>query len=396
MIIYGLIAFKLSHIALSEPTQASLSLNLSTAMHLFGSSIFRVSISTCLNQHSGLISMAKFDIEKKNMCKAAITDSTDWQDKETKLLKTFQAWDTDGNGSISKEEMTRVLCELCSTTSSNVEEMMAEADFDKDGNIDYEEMVHWFCRAPYLEKYFQAAHDVFFTNIREMDKDFSNLEEIRDLIEGGVHDREERKKNLGKVMAVFSESAKIIQARIDTALTPLIKFTFDYHDKDNNGSLSYDESIIFFANFVALCDPYMDCISFMGASQGIEWGDDMIPKPKKLWEEFKTKYSRLKGWHLKNIDQHHKAAFELLSTEGRIQEADLIEALLPGHKKNNEFMEALGLAVILDERLEQQHLTEEEADAKVDAMTAELREMNAEMDRMEAKMTAEMGECPQQ
>lgn len=362
---------------------------------------FRFSISTYLNQHSALIprSMAKFDIEKKNMCKAAITGSTDWEDKETKLLKTFQAWDTDGNGSISKEEMTRVLCELCSTTSSNVEEMMAEADFDKDGNIDYEEMVHWFCRAPYLEKYFQAAHDVFFTNIREMDKDFSGLEEVRDLIEGGIHDLEARKKNLGKVMAVFSESAKIIQARIDTALTPLIKFTFDYHDKDNSGSLSYDESIIFFANFVALCDPYMYCISFMGASQGLEFGDDGIPKPKKLWEEFKTKYSRLKGWHLKNIDQHHKAAFQLLSrTEpsGRIQEADLIEALLPGHKKNQEFMEALGLAVILDERLDQQHLTEEEADAKVDAMTAELREMNAEMDRMEAKMTAEMGDCPQQ
>jgi len=149
--------------------------------------------------------MAKFDIEKKNMCKAAITGSTDWEDKETKLLKTFQAWDTDGNGSISKEEMTRVLCELCSTTSSNVEEMMAEADFDKDGNIDYEEMVHWFCRAPYLEKYFQAAHDMFFTNIREMDKDFSGLEEVRDLIEGGIHDLEARKKNLGKVMAVFSE-----------------------------------------------------------------------------------------------------------------------------------------------------------------------------------------------
>lgn len=34
--------------------------------------------------------------------------------------------------------------------------------------------------------------------------------------------------------------------------------------------------------------------------------------------------------------------------KGRIQEADLIEALLPGHKKNQEFMEALGLAVILD------------------------------------------------
>lgn len=100
---------------------------------------------------------------------------------------------------------------------------------------------------------------------------------------------------------------------------------------------------------------------------------------------------------MKDIDQHHKAAFELLSfPSGRIQEADLIEALLPGHKKNQQFMEALGLAVVLDERLDQQALTEEEADAKVDAMTAELREMNAEMDRMEAQMTAEMGDCPQQ
>ncbi|CAE7855423.1 CMD1 [Symbiodinium necroappetens] len=360
------------------------------------------------------------------MCKAAITGSTGWEDKETKVLKTFQAWDTDGNGYISKEEMTRVLSELCSASSGEVEEMLANADIDQDGKIDYEELVHWICRAPYLEKYFQASHDVFFFNIRNMDSDLEGLEEVRDLIEGSLHDPKERLKNIvayfsvfqppGKVMEVFSACAQKAQGRIDAQLTPLIKLTFAYHDKDDSGTLSYDESIIFFANFAALCDPYMDCISLMGAgaSPTLEWGEDGIPKPNgkikvnklqhfrvltgqaRLWEEFKRKYSRLKGQQLKNIDQHHQSAFELLSNgTGKIQEADLIEALLPGHKKNRQFMEALGLAVILDAKMDK-GMTDEEAGGKIDAIEAELKEMQAGMDAMETKLNAEMGDCPQQ
>jgi len=326
--------------------------------------------------------IAKFDVQKKNMCKAAIAGSSSWEDKETKVVKAFQAWDRDGNGYISTGELTVVLATLnCLTSVSEVEEMMAQADLNNDGNIDYEEMVHWFLRAPHLEEYFITSVDLFFDNAKSL------YNEMKDLGQG-VDDIEGTKE-------VVLELDRIgTQAQIDAKLTPLIKKIFAYHDKDNSGILTYDESIIFFSNFMALSGPYMQCLAELNASQNTEFGS-CTPAPVKLHQEFKAKYSLLKAKQLENIDERYKAAFEVLSQDGQICEADLVEGLLPGHQKQREFLGALGLDVSLGSTgtTSKEGLSD---DQRFDNMSAELKEMEANMDAMEARMEAEMGECPQQ
>lgn len=37
--------------------------------------------------------------------------------------------------------------------------------------------------------------------------------------------------------------------------------SFAYHDKDGSGRLNYEESIIFFSNFMALWEPFAEALS---------------------------------------------------------------------------------------------------------------------------------------
>ena len=39
------------------------------------------------------------------------------------------------------------------------------------------------------------------------------------------------------------------------------------------------------------------------------------------------------GERLKKMEEHHKAAFEVLSKDGKISETAVVEALLHGHEK---------------------------------------------------------------
>jgi Ca2+-binding EF-hand superfamily protein len=65
------------------------------------------------------------------------------EDVETDLLEAFMFFDKDGDGSISREEMTAVLTKrgLEKTTDVEAEKLFAEADTDKNGLISYRELV---------------------------------------------------------------------------------------------------------------------------------------------------------------------------------------------------------------------------------------------------------------
>lgn len=66
----------------------------------------------------------------------------------TKMIKAlFKEWDADGNGSISREEMKAVMYKLGPFTQDDINMLMAEADLDEDGEIDYDEFVN-FIMAP--------------------------------------------------------------------------------------------------------------------------------------------------------------------------------------------------------------------------------------------------------
>jgi len=72
------------------------------------------------------------------------------QRKVAKIREAFQAWDTDGNGWISKWELQAVLLQLCppgeKLTVGDLDRLMMEADRNGDGRISYDEFVEWLMR----------------------------------------------------------------------------------------------------------------------------------------------------------------------------------------------------------------------------------------------------------
>jgi len=61
-----------------------------------------------------------------------------------KVLKAFEEWDEDGSGTISEEELTRVMQKLDPKfTEAMAASLFAAADANQDGKVDYIEFVHW-------------------------------------------------------------------------------------------------------------------------------------------------------------------------------------------------------------------------------------------------------------
>jgi len=112
-----------------------------------------------------------------------------------------------------------------------------------------------------------------------------------------------------------------------------------------SGSLDKDESIIFFANYADMLAPFLESTCELCTTQQMDMMQ--MRSPGKLMEAFRAEMAKLKASHLVNVDKHHQAAFAALDTnkDGKIQEKEVVEALLHGHRKNDEFMHALGLVV---------------------------------------------------
>lgn len=64
--------------------------------------------------------------------------------KTESLKATFKRWDTDGSGTISKDELYAIFKALDDKIDkSELDEMMNDADVNKDGKIDINEFINW-------------------------------------------------------------------------------------------------------------------------------------------------------------------------------------------------------------------------------------------------------------
>ena len=66
------------------------------------------------------------------------------------IRKSFQKYDTDGNGAITRDEFRRLVEDKyqAKLTSIQIDELMRQADVNKDGRINYEEFYKAFTYMP--------------------------------------------------------------------------------------------------------------------------------------------------------------------------------------------------------------------------------------------------------
>lgn len=280
------------------------------------------------------------DAQRKTLCKQAISGSETWKDKETKMLETFKAWDTDNSGSITKEELQEVFTRLgCKVSSSELQKVLKDADADKDSKISYEEFVAWLCRAPHLEHYFKLSEDILKRNLKD-------AMAMQQKMQKEMEKSDNPMATMMKIGAKLEAVQKKGQDRIDKELKPVIQKTFQYHDKDGNGVLSYDESIIFFSNYAERLGPFAKSMAELATTQMMNASEIKVDI-SSIQKEFDKQFDKCVEGYTSDIDKRHKAAWDALDVnkDGKLQESEIVEALLHGHPKNQQFMAALGLLV---------------------------------------------------
>jgi Ca2+-binding EF-hand superfamily protein len=280
---------------------------------------------------------SKTETGKKKLCKNVIAGSTTMQDKTDKMKSAFKVWDSDNSNTISKEELVKVLEQLGTKLSAKDQDLLfKEADANHDASVSYEEFVDWLTTAPNLKRYFEVSEQIMKRNMEDAKKLTDQMN--KELMKGNM----DIMRTVGPKMEALQKKS---QARIDKELTPIIKKAFAYHDKDGSGALDKDESLIFFSNYADMLPPFLESTCELATTQQMDMMQ--MQSPGKLMEAFRAEMAKLKTSHLVNVDKHHQAAFAALDTnnDGKLQEKEVVEALLHGHRKNEEFMHALGLVV---------------------------------------------------
>ena len=88
---------------------------------------------------------------------------TCWYAIKSELREAFNVFDTDGNGTISEDELRQVMHNLGEKlTDEDIKAMMREADTDGDGEVNFEEFVQMmsfsFATDEWQQLHFKRIH----------------------------------------------------------------------------------------------------------------------------------------------------------------------------------------------------------------------------------------------
>jgi len=354
----------------------------------------------------------------KLACQEVIAGATSQDVIEERMKDVFRLWDADNSGTISKAELVDVFNQLTTggLPPAAIDKLFKAADKNHDGAISYLELADWILCAPNLQSYFKESEALMRLNMKE----------AMSLQMQAAKDSGKDVKSKDRYVAAKKEEAKRWkkiqekhQQRIDEKLTPIIKQAFAWHDKDGSGCLERNESILFFENYVSLLQGYLLTTAQLTSIQIMEapsipsrksylagdvpdaQGQRTSQKPRI--EETVVARSGIKSAELArasinhgegfifgqvaferklmentfkyncNRDEHHQKAFKVLDIngDGRLQEAEVIEALLHGHPKNQEFIDALGFLVKFEVE------EEDEPDDPIHSREAQLQSLAA-------------------
>jgi len=259
--------------------------------------------------------------EGKALSNAAISGADSVKAQEEMVLAAFKRWDTDGNGSISLDELN-VICKSMGMKEDKVKLLMKEADTNQDGDLSYEELVAWLFQAPFLKKMFGVLETALF----KAEEDWLAVNLRRKAATSSA----ERSQCKNEMSYVEEELVKKVQKECKTFL----KESFKWHDKNSNGVLSKQESITFFTNYVSLFSKF---------------AENAIKKGRALNPEFKGKImteadlQKHMDAYLKNVDKHHNEAFQIIDAKsaGTLSEDGVLNSCIPGSSQNAKFMRAI-------------------------------------------------------
>merc|ERR1712086_798508 len=76
----------------------------------------------------------------------ASTATVQYSSRKDKIVAAFAQWDTEGNGTISKEDFSQVWASVNVVLPRHViDAALANSDANRDGAIDYAEFFEWLC-----------------------------------------------------------------------------------------------------------------------------------------------------------------------------------------------------------------------------------------------------------
>jgi len=265
---------------------------------------------------------------RKAMASSVIKGASSISEAEEQLLECFKKWDADGSGSISKDEFEHAMQGLSTKLSkSQAEKLFLEADTNGDGIISLEEMHEFLFGAPHLANYFQV------------------LMKLQD--EMDVKTLQATKNDQGA--AAMKDNEQWLESAYNMSLKPLIKKSFDNHDKHGNKILEVDESKVFFNNYSEKLLCFWDC---MIESRMEFWLTKLgyldtigVMEFELLQATMETFTTEQRTCYLKSMDTCHNHAFDVLdkNKDGRLGLEEVIQGLTPGTYRYREFHRKLHL-----------------------------------------------------
>eukprot|EP00930_Biecheleria_cincta_P038295 TRINITY_DN26317_c0_g1_i1.p1 TRINITY_DN26317_c0_g1~~TRINITY_DN26317_c0_g1_i1.p1 ORF type:complete len:312 (-),score=75.04 TRINITY_DN26317_c0_g1_i1:24-959(-) len=271
------------------------------------------------------ISSSKTDASDKEavskaLCNEALRNAHLKEGVHMKILDVFEEWDCDGNGWIDSNELKHVFKKLgIKGSPEQFDALFVDIDTNCDGKIQYEEFCAWLCQAPYMEEYFKM--------LLKIQKEAMNLR--RDMFQMQKSGTEQERTQTERMTVA-------VQRKQWQELAPLVAKSFDHHDKDGGGTLSKDESIIFFSNYCKLLTNYsklrLDSLkAYAGTSEAMQELLDHV-------EQDLTYYHQ-------NPSTCHLEAFSCLDVDedGKLRKEFVVETLTPGNNKYELFHRKLKL-----------------------------------------------------
>eukprot|EP00931_Biecheleriopsis_adriatica_P114221 TRINITY_DN8972_c0_g1_i1.p1 TRINITY_DN8972_c0_g1~~TRINITY_DN8972_c0_g1_i1.p1 ORF type:complete len:290 (-),score=65.54 TRINITY_DN8972_c0_g1_i1:34-903(-) len=264
-------------------------------------------------------------------------------DMHHRLLSAFQEFDIDGNGEISYKELEFVMQQIA--PNLNVSRFLNELDRNRDGHINFEEMVDWLTASSASPAFFARIEQIMEAVLDEAASLRAQEQEALETSGPGYQDlaKKHKKQRIGLTHK--------LHRMYELELTPLIEDMIRQYDYDDNGVLDRDESILFFSDFVSRSERhYLNMVKLATKFT--------VKDPRKA-EQMEARAGKNAKERLEKVfadlDKHVSAAFKVVDSncDYKLELSELVEALIPGRTKHKAFLGALGISI---PELEPQHI----------------------------------------